>query len=109
MLKQYVALSCRDNPAGGRQQDVFLLHRSLPRDSSNPLKRVAILPLKNDTNDVDGPEVMRKKMVQALERRSYVVKDLKETDQILRDRMGITLGGQLDLTTAQKLGRGAGC
>ena len=80
----------------------------LPRDYSNPVKRVAILPMKNDTNDVDGPEVMRKKMAQALERRSYVVKDLKETDQILRDRMGITLGGQLSLTTAQKLGEELG-
>ena len=75
----------------------------LPYDASNPLKRVAVLPLRNDTNDVDGPEVMRQKMVKALEDHSYVVKDLKETDQILRDRMGITLGGQLDLTTAQKL------
>lgn len=80
----------------------------LPRDVGNPLKRVAILPLKNDTNDVDGPDVMRKKMAHALERRSYVVKDLKETDQILRDRMGITLGGQLSLTTAQKLGQELG-
>ncbi len=80
----------------------------LPRDAGNPLKRVAILPLKNDSNDVDGPDVMRKKMAHALERRSYVVKDLKETDQILRDRMGITLGGQLSLTTAQKLGQELG-
>ncbi len=77
-------------------------------DAGNPLKRVAVLPLKNDTNDVDGPDVMRTKMVQALENRSYVVKDLKETDQILRDRMGITLGGQLSLTTAQKLGETLG-
>lgn len=80
----------------------------LPRDLSNPLKRVAILPMKNDTNDVDGPELMRKKLAQALENRSYVVKDLKETDKILRDRMGITLGGQLSLTTAQELGRELG-
>lgn len=80
----------------------------LPRDFSNPLKRVAILPMKNDTSDVDGPETMRKKMAQALVRRSYVVKDLKETDQILRDRMGITLGGQLSLTTPQKLGQELG-
>jgi hypothetical protein len=81
---------------------------NLPRDYGNPLKRIAILPMKNDTNDVDGPEVMRKKMAQALEQRSYVVKDLKETDQVLRDRMGITLGGQLSLTTAQKLGQELG-
>lgn len=80
-------------------------HPPLPYDPSNPLKRVAVLPMRNDTNDVDGPEVMRKKMVKALEDHSYVVKDLKETDQVLRDRMGITLGGQLDLTTAQKLGQ----
>jgi hypothetical protein len=80
----------------------------LPYDAHNPLKRVAVLPLRNDTNDVEGPEVLRKKMVKALEDRSYVVKDLKETDQILRDRMGITLGGQLELTTSQKLGEELG-
>jgi hypothetical protein len=80
----------------------------LPRDLSNPLKRVAILPMKNDTNDVDGPELMRKKLAQALEKRSYVVKDLNETNKVLRDRMGITLGGQLSLTTAQELGRELG-
>jgi len=47
-------------------------------------------------------------MIEALEDHSYVVKDVMETDQILRDRMGITLGGQLDLTTAQELGRELG-
>ena len=52
--------------------------------------------------------MLRKKLAQALENRSYVVKDLKETDKILRDRMGITLGGQLSLTTAQELGRELG-
>jgi hypothetical protein len=83
-------------------------HPPLPHDANNPLKRVAVLPMKNDTNDVDGPEMMRKKMIEALERRSYVVKDVKETDQILRDRMGITLGGQLDMTTAQKIGETLG-
>jgi hypothetical protein len=83
-------------------------HAPLPFDPANPLKRVAVLPLKNDTNDVDGPNVVRQKMVQALTNRSYVVKDLKETDQILRDQMGINLGGQLDLTTPQKLGETLG-
>jgi hypothetical protein len=81
---------------------------NFPRDYSNPIKRVAILPMTNNTNDVDGPGVMRKKMAQALERRSYVVQDLKQTEQILRDRMGITLGGQLGLTTAQELGQELG-
>jgi hypothetical protein len=83
-------------------------HPTLPTDPSNPLKRVAVLPLKNDTADVDGPALVRKKMMQALERHSYVVKDPKETDQLLRDQMGITLGGQLDLTTPQKIGETLG-
>jgi hypothetical protein len=81
-------------------------HHVVPRyfDASNPVRHVALLPMKNDTSDVDGPNVMRKKMATMLEERAYLVKDTKETDQLLRDRMGINLGGQLDLTTAQKIG-----
>ena len=85
-----------------------LPHPPLPTDPYNPLKRVAVLPMKNDTNDVDGPDVVRRKMAEALTNHSYVVQDLKETDQILRDQMGINLGGQLDLTTPQKLGETLG-
>jgi hypothetical protein len=85
-----------------------LPHPPLPTNPGNPLKRVAILPMKNDTTDVDGPDIVRQKMAQALVSRSYVVKDMKETDQILRDQMGINLGGQLDMTTAQKLGETLG-
>ena len=77
-------------------------------DPANPLKRVAVLPMKNDTDDVDGPNTVRGKMVEALRGRSYIVLDPKETDQILRDRMGINLGGQLDMTTPQKLGETLG-
>jgi len=83
-------------------------HMPLPTDPSNPLKRVALLPMKNDTDDVDGPNVVREKMAEALRNRSYVVMDVKESDQILRDRMGINLGGQLELTTPQKLGETLG-
>ncbi len=85
-----------------------LPHPPLPYDPGNPLKRVAVLPMKNDTADVDGPGIVRQKMAEALANRSYVVKDMKETDQILRDQMGINLGGQLDMTTAQKLGETLG-
>jgi hypothetical protein len=83
-------------------------HMPLPTDPSNPLKRVAALPMKNDTDDVDGPNVVREKMVEALKNHSYVVMDTKESDQILRDRMGINLGGQLELTTPQQLGETLG-
>jgi hypothetical protein len=83
-------------------------HPPRPYDAGNPLKRVAVLPLKNETTDVDGPVLLRKRMIEALEDHSYVVKDVKVTDQILRDQMGITLGGQLDLTSARKLGETLG-
>ena len=83
-------------------------HPPLPTDPMNPLKRVAVLPMKNDTTDVDGPTLVREKFSEALTNKSYVVQDMKETDQILRDQMGINLGGQLDLTTAQKLGETLG-
>ena len=84
--------------------------RHMPRyfDVNNPVQKVALLPLKNDTSDVEGPELMRKKMSDVLYEHAYVVLDTKESDQILRDRMGITLGGQLDMTTAQKLGEELG-
>ena len=85
-----------------------LPHIPLPTDPRNPLKRVALLPMKTDTDDVHGPNVVREKMAEALRRKSYVVMDLKESDQILRDRMGINLGGQLELTTPQKLGETLG-
>ena len=82
----------------------------IPRyyDASNPLKRIAVLPMKNDTADVDGPDVVRKKMIEALENKSYIIQDVKESDQTLRDRMGINLGGQLEMTTPQKLGETLG-
>ncbi len=80
-------------------------HRApLHYDASNPLKKIAVLPLRNDTTDVDGPNVVRKKMIQALANKAYAIQDMKMTDQILRDRMGITLGGQLEMTTAKDLG-----
>ncbi|HXY53126.1 MAG TPA: GNA1162 family protein [Nitrospirota bacterium] len=80
--------------------------RQVPRyyDAANPLKRVAVLPMKNDTLDVEGPNIVRKKIVAALVNKSYNVVDINESDQVLRDRMGINLGGQLDMTTPQKLG-----
>jgi len=84
--------------------------RHAPRyfDANNPVQKVALLPMKNDTSDVDGPELMRKKMSDMLYEHAYVVMDTKESDQLLRDRMGITLGGQLDMTTARKLGEELG-
>ena len=61
-----------------------------PADPNNPMKRIAILPIKNDTTDVDGPNFVREKLIIAFEYRDYNVKPVEETDRLLRDRMGRT-------------------
>lgn len=77
-------------------------------DTANPIKTVAVLPLVNNTNDLDGPPYLRTLIAAELERHQYVVKPLPEVDQILKDQMGITLGAQLDMTTPQQLGQTLG-
>lgn len=64
---------------------------------------VAVLPLYNATADVDGPALVRRVFDKKLQR-YYKTKPLNEVDELLRDQMGITLGGQLEMTTPQKLG-----
>jgi len=72
-------------------------------DPTNPIKRLAILPLKNDTTDVDAPTFVREKLAPAFQKRFYNVQPLAETDQILRDQLGITLGGQLEMASVAEL------
>jgi len=81
--------------------------RVLP-NPSNPVRSVAVLPFYNATNDLDGPVVVREMVEKEMRRLYYTVKPSKEVDAILRNRMGITLGQQLDLTTAAKLGEELG-
>jgi hypothetical protein len=80
---------------------------SLPTISpnpANPIKTIAVLPLVNNTNDVDGPRYVREELAKELPSHYYVVRPIAEVDQILKDRMGITLGSQLDMTTPKQLG-----
>ncbi len=80
---------------------------TLPQITSNPsspIRTLAVLPLINNTNDVDGPKYVRDALAAELPKHYYVVKPNAEVEQTLKDRMGITLGAQLDMTTPQKLG-----
>lgn len=76
---------------------------TLQPDPSNPIKRVAILPIKNNTNDVEAPDFVRGKLAEAMQARYYNIMPMEDVDQILRDQMGITLGGQLDIAEVDKL------
>ena len=69
----------------------------------NPVRTVAVLPLINNTNDVAAPSYVRDELVARLHALQYAVQPVQQTDQILRDRLGITLGRQLDLATVQQL------
>ncbi len=82
--------------------------QAIRADSSNPIKTVAVLPLVNNSENVDGPVYVRALIAAELDKHQYAVKPLDEVDRILKDQMGVTLGKQLDMTTAQKLGEALG-
>lgn len=80
----------------------------LPRyapDFSNPVYTVAVLPFYNATNDVGGAMALREDFQKRLQNRHYKFMPLKEVDEILLNRMGITLGDQLELADAAELGK----
>src|SRR3990167_7602507 len=80
----------------------------MPADPNNPIKTVAVLPMVNNTNDVEAPEKVREMFVAKLPERCYIFKPISETNQILKDELGITLGSQLDMTNPQELGKKLG-
>jgi hypothetical protein len=84
------------------------MYRRIAPDVTNPIKTVAVLPLINNTNDVEAPGYVREELVLRLQAMQYAVKPTLQTDQILRDQMGITLGRQLDMATAQEIGKALG-
>lgn len=75
----------------------------------SPVKTLAILPVVNNSLDVDGPAAVQEALFQeALHYHFPVVKANAETNQVLKDQMSLTLGSQLDMATPQKLGTALG-
>ena len=75
----------------------------------SPVKSLAVLPVVNNSVDVDGPAAVQEALYQeALHYHFPVVKPNAETNQILKDQMSLTLGSQLDMATPQKLGAALG-
>jgi hypothetical protein len=71
-------------------------------DSRKP-HTVALLPVLNETNDLDAPEEMRPLIYEALNWRGYKVQEPAETDRLLRSR-GIEEAGQIHEMSFQELG-----
>jgi hypothetical protein len=80
----------------------------IPANPANPIKTVAVLPMVNQTNDVEAPEKVREIFTAKLPERCYIHKPIQEVNQILKDELGITLGSQLDMTNPQELGKKLG-
>lgn len=82
--------------------------RGIAPNPANPVYKVAVLPFYNATNDVGGPGMVRELFAERLDRFHYDIVALEDVDRLLVDRMGITLGSQLELTTARELGETLG-
>lgn len=80
----------------------------VPPNPGNPIYTVAVLPMYNATNDVDGPVMVRELVEKRIHNWQYSVKPLNESDQILRDSLGLTLGSQLEDVTPKQLGEALG-
>ncbi|MEE8185653.1 MAG: hypothetical protein V3T96_04550, partial [Thermodesulfobacteriota bacterium] len=78
--------------------------KRIPPNPTNPVFTVAFLPVYNATADIDGPQKIREEFFKRISRYNYSAKPIDEVDRLLQDRMGITLGSQLDLTNPQKIG-----
>jgi hypothetical protein len=79
------------------------MYHRVPPNPGNPIKTVAVLPLVNNTNDVGAPQYIRNELIARLQALQYRVQPALQTDQILRDQLGITLGRQLDMATVRQL------
>ena len=64
------------------------------RKPFHPAKRVVVLPLANETNDMKAAHRVRHLLRRGLQRKGYQVLPLNQTDARLR-KLGITQGGQL--------------
>jgi hypothetical protein len=70
-----------------------------------PPAQVAVLPFGNETNDVSGPESVRKLLAELLPMRGYRVMPLDKVDKVLEEKFGITDGGQLNVATPEEIGK----
>ena len=66
-------------------------------------RTVGLLPVLNQTNDLDAPKGIRPLIYKALLNRGYVVRPLAETDELLRSRE-IREAGQIYTMTFRELG-----
>jgi hypothetical protein len=70
--------------------------------------KVAVAPMENLTNDLSASDIVRDAFAQGVAERGYAVLPLPESDQALRETLGISYGGQLPTTTPQDVCKALG-
>ena len=73
----------------------------LPKD----VVSIGVLPAANQTNDLDGPPLVRSLIENALWDKGYAVENNAMIDKILHEQFGITDGGQLNSVEQTELGK----
>ena len=81
---------------------------STPGASTAYGKTIAVMPLDNQTNSVAGTLYMREKMVDLLKRKGYAPLSIRQTDQMLANQFGISIGGQIAEEDLAKIAAGLG-
>ena len=80
----------------------------IPVNPGNPIRRIAILPMVDNADDVDAPERIREEFFNRLTNYNYEIQPLAETNEILNFQMGISMGKQLGFATPQEIGKTLG-
>lgn len=70
-------------------------------------QKIAVLPMANETTDLDGPPFVRQLLFNNIAGRGYVLVPMAEIDEKLMAQ-GFTDGGQLGAATPQKVGEWVG-
>ena len=70
-----------------------------------PPRTLAVLPFTNETNDIEAPGLVRKVLMEVLPQHGYAPLDMDKVDSVLKERFGITDGGQLGSASPENLGK----
>ena len=79
-----------------------------PKPAVHTGPKVAVAPMENLTNDLGASDIIRDAFAEGLSERGYGVLPLLESDQALRQTLGISYGGQLPTTTPQEVCKALG-
>ncbi len=69
---------------------------------------MALAPMENRSNDINASEIIRSAFAGEIRRRGWNVEPTEESDRVLREKMGISYGGQLGSTTPGEVCRALG-